>query len=243
MRFDSELHINFGGKFPCGVILICYFSASLLRLAVEGYVWIIVSIKIWFFNDFYKFILKYKIVLSHVRAKSSRPYRKARSLNDWSSRVLRSIRVFHSNRLFNTAIFNKLQTDISMCLPAYEIGELNCRRFCHSHVSRSWLISPDGCKWRTCTQKETQCLNAPQSGALLKWNKCPGGQGYFPRVENLAIIRFALARKIRPLKNQSKFWSRLTFLNKRLILLRSLKNCSGEILWKFPTSGTGVGDS
>ena len=94
--------------------------------------------------------------------------------------------------------------------PAYEIGELNCRRFCHSHVSRSWLISPDGCKWRTCTQKETQCLNAPQSGALLKWNKCPGGQGYFPRVENLAIIRFALARKIRPLKNQSKFWSRLT---------------------------------
>ena len=127
--------------------------------------------------------------------------------------------------------------------PAYEIGELNCRRFCHSHVSRSWLISPDGCKWRTCTQKETQCLNAPQSGAFLKWNKCPGGQGYFPRVENLAIIRFALARKIRPLKNQSKFWSRLTFLNKRLILLRSLKNCSGEILWKFPTSGTGVGDS
>lgn len=36
MRFDSELHINFGGKFPCGVILICFFSASLLRLAVEG---------------------------------------------------------------------------------------------------------------------------------------------------------------------------------------------------------------
>ena len=40
----------------------------------------------------------------------------------------------------------------------------------------------------------------------------------------------------RPLKQQINFWNCSTFLNKHLIFLRSIKNFSFEILWKFLTA-------
>ena len=52
--------------------------------------------------------------------------------------------------------------------------------------------------------------------------------GYCPEptifcVENTTIIRYAQVRIFRQLENQHNFWNRLTFLNKHLILSRSLK--------------------
>ena len=38
MRTIAELYLNFGGKFPAGVILICFCLAGLLQIAVGGYV-------------------------------------------------------------------------------------------------------------------------------------------------------------------------------------------------------------
>ena len=78
----------------------------------------------------------------------------------------------------------------------------------------------------------------PFSGTLEKISDCrvfrlfetvPGSLNR--NVDNQAILKYAQARRICPLKDQINFWNRLIFLSKHLIFPRSLKE--HKFWWKF----------
>ena len=82
------------------------------------------------------------------------------------------------------------------------------------------------------------------SGTLVKISNCklfspfetmPGSlirDWQFLSDDNRAILKYAPAQRICPLKKTNLvFWNRLTFLNKHLIFLRSLKECFPEKFW------------
>ena len=78
----------------------------------------------------------------------------------------------------------------------------------------------------------------PFSGTLEKISDCrvsrlfetvPGSLNR--NVDNQAILKYAQARRICPLKDQINFWNRFIFLSKHLIFPRSLKE--HKFWWKF----------
>ena len=92
-------------------------------------------------------------------------------------------------------------------------------------------------------------FNEQFSGILVRISKywafslfetVPGGlirSLQFLSVENRAILKYAQARRICSLKKKVNFWNRLTFLNKHLLFLRSLKGPFGGNSVKLLTAG------